>query len=193
MAEATQCLTDTFTITNQENLPVICGINSGYHVYFGKFYLCLFLTNCYLDLAYGIQRPIWKLQKILRGRFLFNPSKASNDIGCHGLRIPSWNLNPDHRYGDGQFDKYLVFVIGKTPQVAKTIMLLQCFWKIICLLLLVSGFCNLWTIHGRAQEFQARQGSSNWFSCLVDSKLRSLSLKVVTSRPKQIASPHLSN
>jgi len=34
VAEATQCLTDTFTITNQENLPVICGINSGYHVYF---------------------------------------------------------------------------------------------------------------------------------------------------------------
>jgi len=32
--EATQCLTDTFTITNQENLPVICGVNSGYHVYF---------------------------------------------------------------------------------------------------------------------------------------------------------------
>jgi len=33
-ADATQCLTDTFTITNQENLPVICGVNSGYHVYF---------------------------------------------------------------------------------------------------------------------------------------------------------------
>ena len=47
VAEATQCLTDTFTITNQENLPVICGINSGYHVYFGKFDLCLFLTTCY--------------------------------------------------------------------------------------------------------------------------------------------------
>ena len=46
VAEATQCLTDTFTITNQENLPVICGINSGYHVYFGKFHLCLFLTTC---------------------------------------------------------------------------------------------------------------------------------------------------
>ena len=39
VAEATQCLTDTFTITNQENLPVICGINSGYHVYFGTFHL----------------------------------------------------------------------------------------------------------------------------------------------------------
>ena len=64
VAEATQCLTDTFTITNQENLPVICGINSGYHVYFGKFHLCLFLTTCYLDLAHGIQRPIPKLQKI---------------------------------------------------------------------------------------------------------------------------------
>ena len=45
VAEATQCLTDTFTITNQENLPVICGINSGYHVYFGKFYLCLFFDH----------------------------------------------------------------------------------------------------------------------------------------------------
>ena len=39
VSEATQCLTDTFSITNQENLPVICGINSGYHVYFGTFHL----------------------------------------------------------------------------------------------------------------------------------------------------------
>ena len=67
VAEATQCLTDTFTITNQENLPVICGINSGYHVYFGKFDLCLFLTTCYLDLiTHDIQRPIPKLQKIFK-------------------------------------------------------------------------------------------------------------------------------
>ena len=36
VTEATQCLTDIFTITNQENLPTICGINSGYHVYFGN-------------------------------------------------------------------------------------------------------------------------------------------------------------
>lgn len=34
VAETTQCNTDTFTITNQANLPVICGVNSGYHVYF---------------------------------------------------------------------------------------------------------------------------------------------------------------
>ena len=39
VAEATQCLTDTFTITNQENLPVICGVNTGFHVYFGTFHL----------------------------------------------------------------------------------------------------------------------------------------------------------
>jgi len=33
LAETGQCNTDTFSITNQNNLPVICGINSGYHVY----------------------------------------------------------------------------------------------------------------------------------------------------------------
>jgi len=34
LAEATQCLTDTFSVTNAESLPTICGLNSGYHVYF---------------------------------------------------------------------------------------------------------------------------------------------------------------
>lgn len=31
VTDATQCLTDTFTITNQVTVPTICGINSGYH------------------------------------------------------------------------------------------------------------------------------------------------------------------
>jgi hypothetical protein len=30
-SEATQCLTDTFTVTNQNTLPVICGTNTGEH------------------------------------------------------------------------------------------------------------------------------------------------------------------
>ena len=34
VAEATQCLTDTFSITGQSTIPVICGINNGEH---GKF------------------------------------------------------------------------------------------------------------------------------------------------------------
>ena len=31
VTDATQCLTDTFTITNQVTVPTICGINTGYH------------------------------------------------------------------------------------------------------------------------------------------------------------------
>ena len=31
VAEATQCLTDTFSITNQDTVPVICGTNTGFH------------------------------------------------------------------------------------------------------------------------------------------------------------------
>ena len=31
VASATQCLTDTFSITNQNTVPVICGTNSGFH------------------------------------------------------------------------------------------------------------------------------------------------------------------
>merc|ERR1711971_919022 len=34
VASTTQCLTDTFSITNQNTVPVICGTNSGFHVYF---------------------------------------------------------------------------------------------------------------------------------------------------------------
>jgi len=34
VAEATQCLTDTFSITNQDTVPTICGTNTGFHVYF---------------------------------------------------------------------------------------------------------------------------------------------------------------
>jgi len=33
-SDTTQCRTDTFSITNQQSVPQICGINSGYHVYF---------------------------------------------------------------------------------------------------------------------------------------------------------------
>ena len=31
VASTTQCLTDTFSITNQNTVPVICGTNSGFH------------------------------------------------------------------------------------------------------------------------------------------------------------------
>jgi len=31
VAQRTQCLTDTFTISNQVSVPVICGTNTGYH------------------------------------------------------------------------------------------------------------------------------------------------------------------
>ena len=31
VSETTQCQTDTFHITNQVTVPVICGTNSGYH------------------------------------------------------------------------------------------------------------------------------------------------------------------
>jgi len=34
VGDVTQCLTDTFSITNQRTVPVICGTNSGFHVYF---------------------------------------------------------------------------------------------------------------------------------------------------------------
>ncbi len=30
-AEAGQCLTDSFTISNQNNVPIICGTNTGQH------------------------------------------------------------------------------------------------------------------------------------------------------------------
>merc|ERR1711981_479035 len=54
VAEATQCLTDTFTITNQENLPVICGINSGYHVYFDASENCNSLNFQLGNVAQGL-------------------------------------------------------------------------------------------------------------------------------------------
>jgi len=34
VSNANRCLTDTFTITNQNTVPVICGTNTGFHVYF---------------------------------------------------------------------------------------------------------------------------------------------------------------
>lgn len=32
--DMTRCLTDTFSVSNQNQLPVICGTNTGYHAYF---------------------------------------------------------------------------------------------------------------------------------------------------------------
>lgn len=40
VSETTQCQTDTFHITNQVTVPVICGTNSGYHVYFDAVDAC---------------------------------------------------------------------------------------------------------------------------------------------------------
>lgn len=54
VTEATQCLTDIFTITNQENLPTICGINSGYHVYFDASEDCHDLSFQLGNVANGI-------------------------------------------------------------------------------------------------------------------------------------------
>ena len=31
VSDATQCLTDTFQVSNQATLPLICGTNTGYH------------------------------------------------------------------------------------------------------------------------------------------------------------------
>ena len=31
VSQATQCLTDTFSVSNQNTLPLICGTNTGYH------------------------------------------------------------------------------------------------------------------------------------------------------------------
>ena len=31
VAETTQCQTDTFSIGNQQSVPVICGVNTGHH------------------------------------------------------------------------------------------------------------------------------------------------------------------
>ena len=31
VGDVTRCLTDTFSITNQNTVPVICGTNSGFH------------------------------------------------------------------------------------------------------------------------------------------------------------------
>jgi len=53
-AEATRCLTDTFTITNQANLPSICGVNSGYHVYFEASDSCNNLNFQLGNVAQGI-------------------------------------------------------------------------------------------------------------------------------------------
>lgn len=65
VAEATQCLTDTFTVTNQENLPVICGINSGYHIYFDAADECnslnLQLGNVAQGLA-GLATRSWSIK-----------------------------------------------------------------------------------------------------------------------------------
>ena len=31
VADTTQCQTDTFSISNQQSVPVICGTNTGFH------------------------------------------------------------------------------------------------------------------------------------------------------------------
>jgi len=48
VASATQCLTDIFTVTEQDTIPVLCGTNSGFHAYFEA------SDNCnYLDFQLG--------------------------------------------------------------------------------------------------------------------------------------------
>ena len=65
VGDVTQCLTDTFSITNQNTVPVICGTNSGFH---GKqcdighvitwllIYLCMYSYNSkYFSIFYEIK------------------------------------------------------------------------------------------------------------------------------------------
>jgi len=54
VSDATQCLTDTFSITNQVTVPVICGTNSGYHVYFDASDACNSLDFQLGNVATGV-------------------------------------------------------------------------------------------------------------------------------------------
>lgn len=54
VTDATQCLTDTFTITNQVTVPTICGINTGYHVYFDASDACNSLDFQFGNVAQGL-------------------------------------------------------------------------------------------------------------------------------------------
>ena len=48
IGNAGRCLTDTFSISNQNSVPVICGTNTGFHVYFDV------SDSCHdLDFAFG--------------------------------------------------------------------------------------------------------------------------------------------
>jgi len=54
VTDGTQCLTDTFTITNQVTVPMICGINTGYHVYFDASDACNSLDFQFGNVAQGL-------------------------------------------------------------------------------------------------------------------------------------------
>ena len=55
VADATQCLTDTFSITNQVSVPVICGTNTGYH---GKW-----CAKACKNIIYVVENPIRLLHR----------------------------------------------------------------------------------------------------------------------------------
>lgn len=54
VAVTTQCLTDVFSVTNQNNLPQICGTMTGEHVYFDASEQCNSLDFQLGDNAIGI-------------------------------------------------------------------------------------------------------------------------------------------
>ena len=49
-----QCLTDTFSITNQNRVPLICGTNTGEHVYFDASESCNSVAFQFGQTAIGI-------------------------------------------------------------------------------------------------------------------------------------------
>ena len=67
VADATQCLTDTFSITNQVSVPVICGTNTGYH---GKKCDKGCKNLIYLPFSKGFQNPIRLLISYTNGQLL---------------------------------------------------------------------------------------------------------------------------
>ena len=57
VTEAGQCLTDTFSISGQNTVPLICGTNTGEHVYFDVADDCNNLNFQFGQTANGVTKP----------------------------------------------------------------------------------------------------------------------------------------
>ena len=57
VTEAGQCLTDTFSISGQNTVPLICGTNTGEHVYFDAADDCNNLNFQFGQTANGVTKP----------------------------------------------------------------------------------------------------------------------------------------